>query len=59
MAKKEWYSIEIECIKETATFDMLLGEKQVIAKVKSMGLACFIVASIEKLYKNNCIITIK
>ena len=39
MAAKQWYQIEIECMKYQASSTMLVGEKNIVAKVKSEGLA--------------------
>lgn len=50
MSKKEWYSIEIECIKESALITYNVGEKIVIAKVKSLGLANLVCNDIRKIY---------
>ena len=51
MAKKQWYLIETECIKFNPSLTCKVGEKTVVAKVKSPGLACFITAELEKIYK--------
>lgn len=59
MAKKEWYTIEIECIKFNPSFDMTIGEKQIIAKVKSYGLAYTAAQAFSAVYKDNCVVTIK
>ena len=39
MAAKQWYSIEIECIKFNAFCTMKVGEKSIVSKVRSYGLA--------------------
>ena len=59
MSKKQWYQIEIECIKFNPSFDMKVGEKQVIGKVKSYGLAYAAANAIKDVYKDNCSVTIK
>lgn len=51
MTKKVWYSIEIECIKETAASTLRVGEKDLVCKVKSKGLAFLVAADLEKTYK--------
>ena len=59
MSKKVWYQIEIECIKFNPSFDMKVGEKQVVAKVKSSGLAYITASAMKEVYKDNCNVTIK
>ena len=59
MSKKVWYQIEIECIKFNPSFDMKVGEKQIVAKVKSYGLAYAAAQAISGIYKDNCAVTIK
>ena len=59
MTKKEWYSIEIECIKENPALTMRKGEKQTVAKVKSLGLAYVTANAINKLYDGNCYVIVK
>lgn len=39
MRKKEWYTVKAECIKESATITAKKGDKMIVAKVKSYGLA--------------------
>jgi hypothetical protein len=51
MSKKVWHEIEIECIKFNPSLTMKVGEKTIVAKVKSVGLACHVVVSMEKVYK--------
>ena len=58
MAKKEWYNIEIECIKFDPVVEMRLGEKKIVARVKSYGLAYHVAVTISGIYKN-CAVTIK
>ena len=44
MAKKQWYTIEVECVKvcnNTSCYSV--GEKFIVAKIKSIGVA-YIVA---------------
>lgn len=59
MSKKVWYTVEIECIKFNPSFDMKVGEKQVVAKVKSYGIAYAVAQTISGIYKDNCAVTIK
>ena len=59
MSKKQWYEIEIECIKFDPSFNMTVGEKQIVAKVKSKGLAFVAANAIGKLYDGICYVTIK
>lgn len=59
MSKKQWYQVEIECVYVSPGFNMVLGEKQVIAKVKSQGLAYTVANTIAKVYEKNCTVTIK
>ena len=59
MRKKQWYLIEIECIKFNPSIDMKIGEKQIVAKVKSLGLAYTTANAISGIYKDNCAVTIK
>lgn len=59
MAKKEWYNIEIECIKFDPSLTMRVGEKQIVARVKSYGLAYAVAQTVSGIYKDNCSVTIK
>ena len=43
MSKKQWFTVEVECVKYSASSTCKVGEKWTVAKVKSYGLA-FIVA---------------
>lgn len=58
MAKKEWYLIQVECIKFNPSLDLKVGEKVIVAKVKSYGLAYVAAKAISGVYKD-CAITIK
>lgn len=51
MAKKVWYQIEIECIKFNPSIDLKVGEKQIVAKVKSYGLAYHAAMAISGVYE--------
>lgn len=48
---KQWYTIETECIKYNASLSMLVGEKIIVAKVKSKGLAYYTAQTLENIYK--------
>lgn len=48
MSKKQWYEIEIECIKSGPC---ILGEKWIAAKVKSYGLAFSVAEHLISVYK--------
>jgi hypothetical protein len=50
MSKKIWYEIELECIKDNANFSCVAGEKQIIAKVKSVGLAYQMALKLQEIY---------
>ena len=54
MRKKEWYNIEIECIKFNPSIEMRVGEKKIVARVKSYGLAYATAQTISGIYKDNC-----
>lgn len=58
MAKKQWYLIQIECIKFNPSIDLKVGEKKIIAKIKSQGLAYVAAQAFSEIYKN-CNIKIK
>lgn len=59
MSKKQWYQIEIECIKYDPSFNMKVGEKEIVAKVKSQGLVYIAANAIAKIYDGRCYVTIK
>ena len=60
MSNKIWYSIEIECIKFNPFCTLLVGEKSIVCKVKSYGLAYNIAQFLESVYnKEYFTITIK
>jgi hypothetical protein len=57
---KQWYNIEIECIKYKEGLSCKVGYKEVIAKVKSKGNAYNVASSLENIYnKEYFTITIK
>lgn len=49
--KKQWYLIEIECIKFNPFCTLKVGEKNIVAKVKSKGLAFLTAKNLESVYK--------
>lgn len=60
MAAKQWYSIEIECIKFNPSCTLKVGEKSVVSKVKSYGLAYNVAQFLESVYNKEYFqITIK
>ena len=59
MAKKQWYCVEVECIRETPELTMRKGEKQIVAKVNSLGLAYVTANAIDKLYSGKCYVIVK
>ena len=59
MSKKQWYVIEVECVKEHCTLTCTVGEKFIVAKIKSKGLAYSTAKHLQDtLYKNNCIVRV-
>ena len=50
MAAKQWYMVEIECIKFNPACTLLVGEKSIVAKVKSYGLAYNVEQFLETIY---------
>ena len=59
MSKKIWYNVEIECIKDNPAFILKVGEKDIVARVKSYGLAYGVAMEISKIYGNTVKVTIK
>ena len=59
MGKKLWYDVEIECIKYDTLSNMLVGEKDIIAHVKSKGLAIITAQSIKQVYGERFNVTVK
>lgn len=59
MGKKLWYDVEVECIKYDALSTMLVGEKDIIARVKSKGLAIITAQSIKRVYGERFNVTVK
>lgn len=51
MAKKQWYSIEVECIKFNPSLTCDVGAKLEVAKVRSLGLAYAVAQYLETCYK--------
>ena len=50
MSKKQWYEIQVECIKFNPTCTLLVGEKNTVAKVKSYGLAFQVANFLQSIY---------
>ena len=57
--KKQWYQIEVECIKFDPSLTCKVGEKTVLAKVKSYGLAYAAAQAISQTLGESFTITIK
>lgn len=57
--KKQWYIIESECIKYNPSLTCKVGEKTVVAKVKSYGLAYAVAQAIAETLGESFSITIK
>lgn len=52
MAAKQWYMVEIECIKFNPSCTLNVGEKSIVAKVKSYGLAYNVAQFLQTIYNN-------
>lgn len=50
MAKKEWYTITARCIEENSIHTCKIGETMVLAKVKSLGNAYTVAATLSETY---------
>lgn len=50
MAKKVWFSIEVECIKNKSCMSLAVGEKWTVAKVVSKGLAFIVADQLRSVY---------
>lgn len=46
--KKQWYNIYMECIKESPSITSKLGDKTLIGKIKSEGLAYVTCETVQK-----------
>ena len=51
--KKQWYNIYMECIKESPTVTMKLGEVNNIGRIKSQGLAYTTCKAIQETVNEN------
>lgn len=50
MANKQWFEIEVECIKYKDGLSCKVGHKEVVAKVKSKGLAYNVLMCMKNIY---------
>ena len=51
MAKKVWYEIQVECTQFNIMGNMQVGDKMIVAKVKSKGNALIVRNSLETIYR--------
>ena len=51
MAKKVWYEIQVECTQFNIMGNMNVGDKMIVAKVKSKGNALIVRNSLETIYR--------
>ena len=51
MAKKAWFSIDVECIKSTSSLSCDVGAKWTVAKVLSKGLAFIVADQLQSAYR--------
>ena len=51
MAKKVWYEIQVECTQRNIMSEMEVGDKMIVAKVKSLGNAYIVRNSLETVYR--------
>ena len=51
MAKKVWYEIQVECVSYNLLGNMQVGEKMIVAKVKSKGNALIVRNTLETVYR--------
>jgi hypothetical protein len=51
MAKKVWYEIQVECVNYNLLGNMQVGDKMIVAKVKSKGNALIIRNTLETIYR--------
>ena len=59
MSKKQWFYIQAECITDNAALTVKKGDIEIVAKVKSKGLAFIVANSLANTMGNNFYITIK
>ena len=51
MAKKVWYEIQVECTQFNIMGNMQVGDKMIVAKVRSLGNAYIVRNSLETIYR--------
>ena len=51
MAKKVWYEIQVECTQFNIMGNLQVGDKIIVAKVKSKGNAIIIRNTLETIYR--------
>ena len=51
LAKKVWYEIQVECTQFNIMGNIQVGEKMIVAKVKSKGNAIIIRNTLETIYR--------
>ena len=51
MAKKVWYEIQVECTQRNIMSEMEIGDKMIVAKVKSKGNAIILRNTLETIYR--------
>ena len=51
MAKKVWYEIQVECVSYNLLGNMQVGDKMIVAKVKSRGNALIIANTLSTIYR--------
>ena len=51
MAKKVWYEIQVECTQFNIMGNMNVGDKMIVAKVKSKGNAIILRNTLETIYR--------
>lgn len=52
MAKKVWYEIQVECVQYNIMGKMQVGDKMIVAKVKSKGNAIIVRNTLETIYRS-------
>ena len=51
MAKKVWYEIQVECVSYNLLGNLQVGEKMIVAKVRSLGNAYIVRNTLETIYR--------
>ena len=51
MAKKVWYEIQVECTQFNIMGNLQVGDKMIVAKVKSKGNAIILRNTLETIYR--------